>query len=172
MKRLPRYFLSLLPMVSLPSAAVSGASAPPVFRSNSSQFVFLKPVDAAPKSAIRELDGTITNLDHFRGKVVVLNFWATWCLPCAYEMPSLDRLAAAADPNRLVVIAFSIDQDGATAVARFMESRHLTHLAVDLDPDQHLGSQSTDHVAAGALPLRGLPFSYIIDNEGHVVAYI
>lgn len=164
--------LCLLVMLTMTVGATAGASVPPVFRSNSSQFIFVKPVDAAPNTAIRAPDGTITDLGHFRGKIVVLNFWATWCLPCAYEMPSLDRLAAGADQNRLAVIAVSINRDGAAAVVPFMESHHLTHLAIGLDPEQHLGSLSTDHVGAGALPLWGLPISYIISKEGRVIGYV
>ena len=160
-------------LIALPISAGAGTSlAPPVFRSNSSQFTFVEPADPAPDTAIHELDGPIAELGHFRGKVVILNFWATWCLPCAYEMPSLDRLAATADPNRLAVIAVSIDPSEAATVAPFLDSHHLTHLAIGLDPEQHLGSLSTDHVTKGALPLWGLPISYIIDKEGRVVGYI
>lgn len=158
-------------ILSTRTGALAESFTPPIFRSNSSQFIFLKPVNSAPNTATLSLDGTITDLTHFRGKVVVLNFWATWCLPCTYEMPSLDRLAAAADPNRLAVIAVSIDRDGAAVVAPFIESRRLTHLAISLDPEQRLGSLSKDHVAAGALPLWGLPISYIIDKQGRVIGY-
>ena len=145
---------------------------PPVLRSNGGQFTFLTPIDPAPSTTIRALDGTVTNLKHFSGKVVVLNFWATWCLPCVYEMPSLDRLVARSDSNRLVVVSVSIDRDGAAAVAPFIAAHHLTHLPIYLDPDQQLGSPSEGRVAAGALPLWGLPISYIIDKEGSVVGYI
>lgn len=172
MTRLLDPLLRLLLIALLTSAAAGTPLAPPVFRSNSGQFTFLEPAHPAPNTDVERLDGTITDLSRFRGKVVVLNFWATWCLPCVHEMPSLDRLAAAADPNRLAVIAVSIDRDGAAAVVPFMESHHLTHLAIDLDPEQHLGSLSTDHVAAGVLPLWGLPISYVIDKEGRVVGYI
>jgi thiol-disulfide isomerase/thioredoxin len=154
------------------TGATAGSSTPPVFRSNSSQFIFLKRVDPAPDTAIRELDGTIINLGRFRGKVVILNLWATWCLPCAREMPSLDRLAASADPNRLAVIAVSIDRDDATAVVPFMKAYQLAHLSIGLDPEQRLGSLSADRVAAGALPLWGLPITYLIDKRGLVIGYI
>lgn len=166
------WLLGLIFILLATSRAMAASLSPPMFRSTTGQFTLLRPVDPAPNTTIRALDGTTTDLSRFRGKVVVLNFWATWCLPCAYEMPSLDRLAAAVDPNRLAVIAVSIDRDGAAAVGPFMESRHLTHLMIDLDPEQHLGSLSTNHVAAGALPLWGLPISYIIDKEGRVIGSI
>jgi hypothetical protein len=117
------------------TGATAGSSTPPVFRSNSSQFIFLKRVDPAPDTAIRELDGTIINLGRFRGKVVILNLWATWCLP-------------------------------------FMKAYQLAHLSIGLDPEERLGSLSADRVAAGALPLWGLPITYLIDKRGLVIGYI
>lgn len=168
LKALLLCFLTLSAIAS----ATADSAVPPIFRSNSSQFIFLKPVNPAPDITTLTLDGTPTNLSHLRGKVVVLNFWATWCLPCTYEMPLLERLAASVDPDRLTVVAVSIDRDGAAVVAPFIEGHNLNHLVVQLDPDQHLGSLSQDHLAAGALPLWGLPISYIIDKRGRVVGYI
>ena len=160
-----------LALVMISCTAVAPPSAP-VFHSVSSQFTLLKPLDPAPNTTIRALDGTVTDLSRFRGRVVVLNFWATWCLPCIYEMPTLDRLAVGSDPRRLAVLAVSIDQTGAAAVAPFIAAHHLKHLPIYLDQDQQLGSFSSDRVAAGALPLRGLPITYILDKEGRVVGYL
>jgi thiol-disulfide isomerase/thioredoxin len=158
--------------VSLTPAAASRSAAVPVFRSNSSQFTFLKPIDPAPDTAFRSLDGTVTRLNHFRGKVVILNFWATWCLPCVYDMPSLDRLVAKSDPTRLAVVAVSIDRDGAAAVTPFVAAHHLTHLAIYVDPDQRLGSFNAAQIGTGTLPLWGLPISYVINKDGRVIGYL
>jgi thiol-disulfide isomerase/thioredoxin len=152
-------------------AAVAGQSLPP-FRSATDQFTLVRPSRAAPTTAIVALDGTTTGLGRYRGKVVVLNFWAIWCLPCVHEMPALDRLAATSDHDHIAVVAVSIDRAGVAAVAPFAASHQLTHAAIYLDPDQRLGSLSSDHIAAGALPLWGLPISYIIDKEGLVVGYL
>jgi thiol-disulfide isomerase/thioredoxin len=159
-------------MLSLTSGAFASQLSPPVFRGMSSQFTLLRPVDPVPNTAIRALDGTTTDLSRFRGKVVVLNFWASWCLPCAYEMPSLDRLAAETDPDRLAVIAVSIDQDGTRAVAPFVAAHHVAHVLVLLDPAQRLGSTNTGRGATGALPLWSLPMTYILDKDGGVVGYL
>lgn len=155
--------------------AVRVIAAPPLlppFRSASSQFILLRPPPSAPNASIHALNGAITNLRQFRGKVVVLNFWATWCAPCVYEIPSLNRLAAKIDPSRLAVIAVSIDRDGAAAVTPFVTGHQLTHLPIYLDPDQRLGSLGSNHVDAGALPLWGLPVTYILDKEGRAVGYL
>ena len=159
-------------VLSAISAATSGAAEPPVFRSRSSQFVLLRPIDPAPSTKIQGIGSAPVDLTQLRGRVVLLNFWASWCLPCVYEMPSLDRLAATADPSRLRIMAIAIDRDGAATVMPFLREHGLTHLAIGLDPDQRLGSLSTDHVSVGALPLWGLPITYIIDKHGDVVGYI
>jgi thiol-disulfide isomerase/thioredoxin len=145
---------------------------PPVFRSRSSQFILLRPIDPAPSTKIQGIGGAPVDLTQLRGRVVLLNFWASWCSPCVYEMPSLDRLAATADPSRLAIVAVAIDRDGAATVTPFLREHGLTHLAIGLDPNQRLGSLSTDHVSAGALPLWGLPITYIIDKHGNGVGYI
>lgn len=167
-----KWLLGLIFGVSLTSAAIAAPQEPPVFRSIDSQFTLLRPIDPAPTTAMQALDGTTTDLGRFRGRVVVLNFWASWCLPCAYEMPSLDRLAATSDSRNLAVIAVSIDGDGAAAVVPFITDHHLGHLAIYLDPHQRLGSFDPNRIAAGALPLWGLPITYILDRDGGVVGYL
>ncbi|MDE2229453.1 MAG: TlpA family protein disulfide reductase [Alphaproteobacteria bacterium] len=165
-------FLSLIFILSVAAGPLAVALSPPAFRSAIGQFTLLRPIDPAPGTVIYALDGTTTRLSRFRGKVIVVNFWATWCRPCKSEMPALDRLAAESNPNQLAVIAVSIDRDSATAATPFITAHHLTHLAVYLDPNQGLGSLNADHVAAGALPLWGLPITYVIDKEGGVIGYV
>lgn len=154
------------------TGAMAAPPSPPVFRSTTSQFTLVRPIEPVPKTAIQALDGTVTDLTQLRGRVIVLNFWATWCLPCTYEMPGLDRLAAVSDAKRLAVVSVSIDSGGAAAVTPFISAHHITHLPIYLDPKQHLGSLDADHVAAGALALWGLPITYIVDKEGRVIGYL
>lgn len=162
---------ALLVLATIANAR-GGTLDPPVFRSRSSQFILLRPIDPAPSTKIQGIGGAPVDLTQLRGRVVLLNFWASWCLPCVYEMPSLDRLAATADPSHLGIVAVAIDRDGAATVMPFLREHGLTHLSIGLDPNQRLGSLSTDHVSAGALPLWGLPITYIIDKHGDVVGYI
>jgi thiol-disulfide isomerase/thioredoxin len=162
----------LLAILSSGVAASEAVASPPVFHNGTHQFTLLKPLDPAPATPVRALDGTIGDLARFRGKVVVLNFWATWCAPCVVEMPALDRLAATSDPSQLAIIAVSIDGAGAAAVVPFLAAHRLTNLAVFLDPELRLGSRNPERIAAGALPLRGLPISYVIDRRGLVAGYL
>jgi len=158
--------------VSLVGAGPAGAASPPVFRSANGQFTWLRPLDPAPRTPLRALDGSMADLGRFQGKVVVLNFWATWCAPCVAEMPALDRLMAASDPREVAVVAVSIDAEEARAVAPFLAAHGLRHLTVLLDPGLSLGSRHPDRIAAGAFPLRGLPITYVIDRRGLVAGYL
>lgn len=165
-------FPALVALLALMSCTPTAASSPPVLRNTGGQFTFVTPVEPAPDVGIRALDGGRIDLRQFRGKVVVLNFWASWCAPCVYEMPSLARLAAKSDPHELSILAVSIDRNGAAAVRPFIAAHHLEGLPVYLDPRQRLGSVNTRNVDAGALPLWGLPITYIINRKGEVVGYI
>jgi len=145
---------------------------PPIFRSQVSQFILLRPVYQAPAIPIRALDGSLVELASFRGRVVLLNFWATWCPPCVYEMPALDRLAARYPSDRFAVVAVSIDRTGAQAVLPFLERNNLSHLPVYLDPGQNLGYLADTRPPEGGFPLYGLPISYVVDSDGRVLGYL
>lgn len=169
--------MNLLRLAILVAAVLHGASfaapaaEPPPLRGSGGQFVFMKPSAPVPATAVERLDGGAVQLQDLRGQVVLLNVWATWCLPCVYEMPSLDRLAAAAAPG-LAVVALSIDRAGAAAVAPFAAAHGLTHLPLYLDPQQRLGSLTAGRSYPEVLPLWSLPISYVIDRDGRVVGYL
>ena len=79
----------------------------------------------APDFAARTVDSsaTVRGFDHYRGKVVVLNIWATWCAPCIYEMPSFARLRTAVPDTNLAIVAVSVDEVvGADSVRAFVTS--------------------------------------------------
>jgi len=78
-----------------------------------------------PEMALTGLDGTQTSLGAFRGKLLVLNVWASWCLPCRSEMPSLERLSKSVDANRMVVVAIASEHDK-NAVREFTLKQGIT----------------------------------------------
>ena len=84
-----------------------------------SGFVLIKERVAAPTVPFQLADGSETDLTAFRGKVLIVNFWATWCAPCIKEMPSLDRLQAAFPGEAFEVVAISQDRGGARVANRF-----------------------------------------------------
>jgi thiol-disulfide isomerase/thioredoxin len=152
--------------------ALAQHTALPLLRSHGGQFTEVIPGGQVPDKAIIALDGSVTTLARFRNRVLVLNFWATWCAACRYELPALMRLAGDSDKSRLAVAAVSIDTDGFTSVLPYLARYKVTGLDVFLDPEQSLGSQFRNAESAGALPLFGLPMTYFVDPDGAVLGYV
>ena len=123
-------------------------------------FSLLTPPVPAPLEVFQDLEGTPVRLADFRGQVVLLNFWATWCAPCIREMPSLDRLQSILGGEGLHVLAVSIDRGGKKVVAPFAKKLALRDLPLYLDPKSSL---------ARAFGIPGLPATFLIDAKGKVV---
>jgi thiol-disulfide isomerase/thioredoxin len=138
-------------------------AAPPAFAGEMRQFTLIKPLRPAPAETIEGPDGASIGLERFKGKVVLVNFWATWCAPCLREMPALDRLQAARGDEQFQVVTVSVDRQGRSVVAPFLKRLGLAHLPAYLD------SKSALFHAFGA---RGLPTSYLIDADGTVIGYL
>ncbi len=108
-------------------------------------------------------DGTARSLAAYAGRAVVLNLWATWCVPCVREMPALDDLAKMVAEDGVVVLPVSSDHGGAAVVQRFYADHGIANLPVLLDP---MGSM------AHALDVRGIPTTLLIDPQGQEVAWL
>lgn len=145
---------------------------PPAFRNTGHQFTLLRPLRPAPLVPIRTADGRVIDLGRFRGDVVLLTFWATWCAPCIYEMPALDRLQGEMRSERLKVVAISIDRGGLAAVAPFYQRLQLKNLDIYLDPELRTAYFETTSANRARFALYGLPITYVIDHEGLVMGYI
>ncbi|MBN9010335.1 MAG: TlpA family protein disulfide reductase, partial [Rhizobiales bacterium] len=100
------------------------------------------------------------SLANFKGRPVLLNIWATWCLPCRKEMPSLDRLQAKFDPAKFLVLTLSIDRAGIPAVKKFYADLGIKSLGVYVD-------QSS--AALHQLGLIGIPGTLLINREGQEI---
>jgi cytochrome c biogenesis protein CcmG/thiol:disulfide interchange protein DsbE len=109
---------------------------------------------AAPDFTVRDSDHTVT-LSQFKGQVLVLNFWATWCPPCIEEMPSLVRMQARMKAKGVTVLAVSVDVDESN-YRRFLKD-HGVNLLTVRDPDQK---------ATGLYGTFKFPETYIIDRNG------
>ncbi|MGH7865348.1 MAG: TlpA family protein disulfide reductase [Candidatus Binataceae bacterium] len=111
---------------------------------------------------LEDLSGKSVSLASIRGKVIFLNFWATWCEPCRDEMPSMQVLDDALRGNAdFVMLAVSQDQSGRPAVKPFVEKNGF-RFKVLLDPDGQLAS---------SYGLTGVPETFIIDRAGRIVAH-
>ena len=121
-------------------------------------FIPAREVKPAPLVTFLDEDGAKLTLEKFRGRVVVLNLWATWCTPCIAEMPMLDRLQHQLENLGVVVVALSLDRGGPEAGREFYDEHGIDHLAVYVDPTMR---------AQGDLNTIGLPTTILIDRDGN-----
>ena len=147
------------PQVAGPSAATGSAN--PNSSANSLALSVFEPPRPLPEIRFQDDQGHDLTLADFRGRAVLLNLWATWCVPCRQEMPTLDRLEARLGGKDFLVIALSIDRKGVDAVRDFYREVGVEKLAIYLDPSGK-GSRG--------LAIPGVPTTLLIDQEGREVA--
>jgi cytochrome c biogenesis protein CcmG/thiol:disulfide interchange protein DsbE len=116
----------------------------------------------APDFALPDLNGRLQRLSDFRGKVVFLNVWATWCPPCRMEMPAMETLYRRLKGRDFVMLAVSQDDEGLKTVKPFVEKNGLT-FPVLLDPKASV---------SGQYGVTGYPETFVIDREGKVVQHV
>ena len=114
----------------------------------------------APELRFNDAEGRAHTLAEFRGKVVLLNIWATWCEPCREEMPALDRLEAKLGGERFRVVALSVDQQGSAVARKFYAEAGIKSLPLYIDPTAK---------AAFTVEAVGLPASLLIDRQGREI---
>jgi thiol-disulfide isomerase/thioredoxin len=112
---------------------------------------------ALPDFEFADGEGLKRAIADFRGKVVLLNVWATWCAPCRKEMPTLDRLQATLGGDNFEVVPLSIDRGGAERVKRFYAEISVRHLAVYVDSSRSVNA---------TFDVVGLPATLLIDRQG------
>jgi peroxiredoxin len=117
--------------------------------------------DGAPSFSIQAINGKTIGPKDFGGKLLILNFWATWCQPCVQEVPSLDALERQLGPKGLVILGVSVDKDQ-KAYQEFLQRFHVSYLTA-LDPDQAINTKYGTVL---------FPESYLIDTNGKVVEKI
>ncbi len=125
--------------------------------------VEVSPPRPVPALSFTDDRGRPITLDTFRGRAVVLNLWATWCVPCRKEMPSLDRLQARLGGPRFLVLPLSIDHQGMAVVAPFYRELGLTAFGIYLDPTG---------TATSVLGVEGIPTTLLIGTDGREVGRV
>ena len=116
----------------------------------------------APDFNLRNLKGNYDSLDSYHGQVVVLNFWATWCAPCRVEMPSFEKLYRRYRSEGVTVLAVALDKNAGPKIKSFVDEYGLS-FPVLLDEKGEVER---------LYPSMTIPFTYVIDREGRVVARV
>lgn len=145
---------------STPALASAGTSGPPL-AGQMRKFTVHPTPRPAPGLPFKDRDGEPIKLADFKGRVLLVNYWATWCTPCVAEMPSLDRLAASLGGDDFAVIPVSSDRGGLKVVETFYAKIGLNTLPIYLDQDMKFTRGSG---------VRGLPTSIVIDRSGKEAA--
>ena len=112
--------------------------------------------ELAPDFQLRDLNDRLVTLSGLRGKVVLLNFWATWCGPCRVEMPAMEQLYQTFSRKDLEILAVSTDAQGVAITRPFQQENHLTFPILH-DVDFRVG------LTYGA---RSLPMTFMVDRQG------
>ncbi len=120
---------------------------------------------AAPAFTLKRFDGKVVNLSDYRGKIVFLNFWATWCEPCKEEMPSMQRLYQKMQGKPFEILAISLDQGGKPAVDTFLKQAKLPLTFQILHDPEQATSKKLYHTT-------GVPESFIIGKDGKVIKHV
>lgn len=113
--------------------------------------------------AFQDGAGAARTLADLRGRVVLVNLWATWCAPCIKEMPALDRLQAKLGGADFEVLAIALDRQGESVVRPFFDKLGLAKLALNLDPS---------NASSRTLAAPGLPTSVLVDREGREIGRV
>jgi thiol-disulfide isomerase/thioredoxin len=124
------------------------------------QFTLNTPPLPVPETRFFDASGKAVALADFKGRVVLVNFWATWCAPCISELPSLDRLQAAMGGKDFTVLTINEDRNGAEVARPFLERHGWKNLPVNVD--RRLALSRT-------LGVRGMPTTFLIDRDSRIV---
>ena len=117
---------------------------------------------AAPDFVIEKLEGGTTSLADHKGKLVLLHFWATWCMPCRVEMPGLESVWQRYKGEGLVILAASVDEGSKGRIEKYKQIFELS-FPILLDPDSKVND---------LYKVSNMPTSILIDAEGEIISYV
>ena len=150
-----RYILSgALAAIALPAQA---GVKPELVEGAVARFVLARTPKPLPDLEFQDADDKPLRFADLRGRALLINFWATWCVPCVKEMPSLDRLQAMLPRDKFLILPLSIDGPTRPKVAPFYKDKKLAHLGIYFDKGRK---------AMQGLDVSLLPTSILVDPKG------
>lgn len=155
-----RLLLAAMPAsFALPALADVG---PALFKGSLSRMTETKPAKPLPADfGFVDADDKEIKLSDYKGKVALVNFWATWCVPCVKEMPSLDKLQGEMGKDKLVILPLSLDTSSKAKVKPFYDDKKLANLGIYFDKGKK---------AMQGLGVSVLPTSILVDKDGREIA--
>ncbi len=147
---------------AMPSIKVynTGENIPkPMIMSRFTEMTSARKVEEVP---FESLQGEQVKISDYRGKLVLLNLWATWCAPCIKEIPMMEQIRITNQDNDLVVLPLSIDEEYAKVEA-FLERHNLSGYPTLVDPKQQINQM---------LPIDAVPATYVFDGAGNLVGFL
>jgi cytochrome c biogenesis protein CcmG/thiol:disulfide interchange protein DsbE len=123
----------------------------------------VKEGEPAPDFELKDADGKIVKLSDYKGKVVLLNFWATWCPPCKVEIPWFVDFERAYRDKGFAVLGVSFDEDGWEAVKPYLAASKINYRIV-------VGDEKVDKAYGGSEGVASLPMSYMIGRDGKIAS--
>lgn len=160
------FALAVLAALALPACsrseesaapAQSPAAAPGAPAAGAAEAGSSKPGPAAPDFTLPSLDGGSVALAGLRGKVVVLDFWATWCPPCEFQIPILNKVRAKVDPSNVEILGISVDTEGPDKVREYLKKHPVEYPIL-------MGSEAL----ARKFGAPGFPSLILIDPQGRM----
>ena len=118
-----------------------------------------KSFEQAPDFTLKDIYGRTHTLSQYRGKLVFLNFWATWCPPCRYEMPFMQQVYLDSDKNKFVMLAVNVSQNEDKVRGFAAKNSYVFPILLDTHGD-----------VAAQYGVRGMPATFIIDQQGKIMA--
>ncbi|HWA86827.1 MAG TPA: TlpA disulfide reductase family protein [Opitutus sp.] len=116
---------------------------------------------AAPDWRLKDVNGNVVSAAQFKGKVVVVDFWATWCGPCRMEIPGYVKLQKKYAKDGLVIVGMSVDQQGPGVVKEFIAQHGVDYQIVMAD-------DAVEEAFGGDQPIEAIPTTFIIDRDGKI----
>jgi thiol-disulfide isomerase/thioredoxin len=133
-------------------------SAPPAALEAAKPATALPILSTAPAWQATTLDGKTVGLEQLKGKIVVVDFWATWCGPCVHEIPGYIKLQKKYAERGLVIVGLSVDENGASAVSTFAAARGMNYPV----------ALATPEISAAFGGIEAIPTTLLIDREGRI----